>query len=79
LAYHVLADEAHAQGLSRMGCRGRRAHAVGCFRREVENGHREPVWLRARGGEQIESGDWFIYLRDHHQGPTFGLSSPEEL
>jgi hypothetical protein len=78
-AYRALADEARTKGLSRDWVRRARPHAVGCFRREVENGHVEPVWVYARAGKQVESGDWFIYLRDQHYDPDVGLSIPEEL
>jgi len=78
-AYSALADEARAKGLSRDWVRRARPHAVGCFRREVENGHVEPVWVRARAGKQIESGDWFIYLHDQHYDSDAGLSIPEKL
>lgn len=76
--YRSLAEEARAKGLSRDWVRRARPYSVGCFLREVENAV-EPVSVRVRGGKLIESGDWFLYLRDHHYDPDVGLAIPKEL
>jgi hypothetical protein len=78
-AHGALADEARTKGLSRDWVRRARTYAVGCYRREMEKAEVEPVRVRARDGKWIESGDWFIYLRNQHYDPEVGLSMPEVL
>ncbi|MBV8847181.1 MAG: CRISPR-associated helicase Cas3' [Bryobacterales bacterium] len=75
----ALAEEVRTKGLTRDWVRRARPHAVGCYRRALDYAMVEPVFFRARGGKRLESGDWFVYLRNEHYDPDFGLSIPKQL